>query len=108
MSDVKCAGLEHLHHLGVKLSWRTLQAPAIDAQEHVGSGVGDALVTVRERVGDREAFHQRGSLGHDVIVVTGLRAEQRSFQRPRIAYPGGTAVTCISTMCMLRTSATVR
>ena len=75
VGDIKGARLEHLHHVGIDLHRRTLQAPAIDAQEHVGRSKGDALISVQKRMVDREAFQQGSSLSHDVFVVAGLRAE---------------------------------
>ena len=36
VGDVECSSREHLDHLGVNLHRSTMQAPAIDAQEHVG------------------------------------------------------------------------
>jgi hypothetical protein len=39
------------------------------------------LVPVDEWVIDRQAFHQRSGLGHDVVVVASLRAKKRGLQR---------------------------
>jgi hypothetical protein len=58
MGDINLVRLEHLHHLGVYLHRRSLQLPAVDTQEHVGSGKGDAFVSIYERMVDRKAFHQ--------------------------------------------------
>ena len=93
MGDVEHTRLEYLHHLRVDLRWRASQAPTIDAQEHVGSRKGDALVPVNEWVIDRQTFQQRSGLGQDIVVVTRLRAEQCGLQRPWIAQPKRTAVT---------------
>jgi hypothetical protein len=49
MSNLKGSRLEHSHHLRKELHWPALQAPAIDAQEHIGSSKGDALVPIYER-----------------------------------------------------------
>jgi hypothetical protein len=53
---------------------------------------GDALVPVDERMVDRQAFHQRGSLGQDVLVVAGLRPEQRGLQHSGIAHSQSAAI----------------
>jgi hypothetical protein len=51
------------------------------------------LLPSYERVVDGQAFQQRSSLSHDVIVVAGLRAEQCGLQRPRVTHARRAAVT---------------
>lgn len=84
MSNVEGSCLEHLHHVRMNLHGRTLQAPAVDAQEDIGRGKGNALVPVHKRVVGCQAFHQRGGLRHDIVVVTRLGPEEGGFQCPRI------------------------
>jgi hypothetical protein len=95
-------------HLSMNLHRSTPQALAIDAQEHVGCGDGDAFVAIHKWMVDCQAFQQRGRFSHDVVLVTSLRPEQGSLQRARITHTRCAVVTLISTVCMPSTSATVR
>ena len=91
--DVKRTRLEHLNHLRVDLRRNTVKAPVVDSKKHVGGSKGDPFIPVHERVIDGEAFHQRGSFGDDVIVITSLRPKQGRLQGPRIAQTRRTALT---------------
>ncbi len=63
MGDIKGARLGHLHQLGINLHRRTLQAPAVAAQEHPGSRKGDADRNRGHPLGCRHCRHGRGLSG---------------------------------------------
>lgn len=69
MGDIKVPRVEHLHHLDMDLHGRALQAPAVDAQEHIHRSEGDGFVAVDEGVVDVQTFEQGSRLGKDVFVV---------------------------------------
>jgi len=58
---------------------------AVTAQEDVGGGEGDALISVEEAVVVAERLHQRGCLFFERVVVAGLRTENGGLDRTLVA-----------------------
>lgn len=92
MGEIEFTRLEHGDHVGVESHRIALDAAAVDAQEDIRRGEGDAFVAVDEGVVDGEAFQQRRGLGDDIVVIAGLRAEQGRFERAGVAQAGRAAV----------------
>lgn len=61
-----------------------LQPGAVEAEENVHAGEGDAAVD--EAMVHRQAFPQCGRLLDQVGVVAGLRAKQRRFDQAVVAH----------------------
>ena len=70
-----------------------MQAPAIDAQEHVGCGEGDTFVAINKWTIDRQAFQQCGRFSHNVVLVACLRAKQSGLQRTWVTHARRATVT---------------
>ncbi len=81
MTQVEGASIEHLDHLGVYLHGWAVQAPAVDAEKHIGSRERHPFVAVHQRVVDRQARHQANRLGQDVVVAARLGTEKIRLQR---------------------------
>lgn len=63
-----------------------LQPCAVEAEEDVQAGEGDALVAVDEAVVHGETFPQSRRLLDEVGIVAGLRAQQRGFDQAVVAH----------------------
>lgn len=67
------------------------QLPAVQAQEGIRDEKRDALVAVDERVVQEQGFKQRRSHFGNVIVIAGLRPEQRTLEKAPVANALATA-----------------
>ena len=87
VSNVEGAGIEHLHHFRVDLHRRAVQAPTVDAKEHVGRGECDAFVAIHEGMVDGQALEQCSRFSDDIFVAASLRPEERRLQGARSTAP---------------------
>lgn len=82
------AGFEVMVDEGDDFGLIGFEPRAVQPEENVHAGKGDALVAIDEAMVHRKAFPQGGCLFDQVGIVTGLRAQQRRFDQAVIANAG--------------------
>lgn len=85
LREAKLLFLHGSHNELVSLLSGDVQVKAVAPEKDVGSGKGDALVSIDEAVIIGQGLHQCGSFFFDGIVVANLRTKNRGLHCVRVA-----------------------